>query len=116
VHVKSGEASVPNDRHLADARFWKQEIAHGTYDYPEGSFCWIRLFPAAMNEDLERWRSYFEQGVLAEPPPTERQFWAAILGHELSHCPRRGENTAPEEVALEWEHRILAALRTHGPE
>src|SRR5687767_8533991 len=40
LRVRPGRSNVPKDRHLADARFWKATIARGTYDYPEGAFCW----------------------------------------------------------------------------
>lgn len=116
VKVRPGESSVPEDRHLADARFWKAAIARGTYDYPRGSYCWVRFFPAAMNEDLVRWNSYYAQGLTPDPPPTVRQFWGSIFGHELSHCPRKGTETSPEEVALAWERRVLAAFRSAGVE
>jgi hypothetical protein len=114
--VKPGRASVPEDRHLADARFWRATIAHGTYDYPTGRFCGIRFFPAAMADDLYRWRSLYAQGLTGRPPPSERSFWAGILGHELSHCPDRGGDTAPEAVALAWERRILERLASAGIE
>jgi hypothetical protein len=116
LRVRAGEEDVPQDAHLADARFWKSDIAHGTYRYPKGAFCRIRFFPAAMEADLVRWSSYFARGLLTDAPPTIRQFWAAILGHELSHCPAKGTDTTPEEVALAWERRVLAALRAAGVE
>jgi hypothetical protein len=116
VKVRPGESGVPEDRHLADARFLRAEIARGTYDYPKGSYCWIRFFPAAMDEDLVRWNSYYDQGLTPDPPPTVRQFWGSILGHELSHCPQKGKETSPEEVALSWERRVLGALRAAGVE
>lgn len=114
LRVRPGGDRVPKDGHLADARFWRATVGRGTYDYPEGRFCWVRFFPAAMKADLERWRSYHSGGLLPEAPPSERRFWAAILGHELSHCPRRGSDTAPEDVAMEWERRILDALAAAG--
>ena len=97
LSVKSGRGNVPADRHLAGTRrFWRSPIAYGTYDYPRGIFCWVRFFPAAMEDDLFRWRSYYEQGFTGRAPPTRRQFWAGIMGHELFHCPERGGKTRPE--------------------
>lgn len=116
VLARAGKEDVPLDRHLADARFWRQRIARGTYDYPDGSFCRIRMFPRAITDDLVRWRSYYAQGVTPEVPPTRRQFWATILGHELGHCPKQGNRTASEEVAQAWERRVLGALRAAGVE
>ena len=116
LKVRPGESGVPEDRHLADARFLRAQIARGTFDYPKGAYCWIRFFPAAMSDDLVRWNSYYDQGLTPDPPPTERQFWGSILGHELSHCPQKGTETSPEDVALSWESRVLEALRSAGVE
>lgn len=116
IHVRPGESRVPEDRHLADARFWRAPIARGTYRYPVGAFCWIRFFPAAIEDDRQRWVAYYSQGLTLAPPPTERQFWASILGHELAHCPAHGADTAPESAALRWERKIVELLASAGIE
>jgi hypothetical protein len=111
VKVEPGRANVREDRHLADARFWRQPVGYGTFDYPLGVFCQIRFFPAAMKDDIYRWTSYYRQGLTGRTPPTMRQFWASIMGHELFHCPAQGSRTRPEPGALAWEARILDALQ-----
>jgi hypothetical protein len=114
LSVKAGRANVPGDRHLADARFWR--VRYGTDDELLAIFCWVRFFPAAIADDLLRWRSYYDQGLTARVPPTGRQLWASIMGHELFHCPPRGPKTRPEPAALAWEQRIMEKLTAAGIE
>lgn len=108
IGSRLGLENVPEDGHLADAYLTAK------IDGDEGgSYCDIMFFPAAMSADLERWRNYYASGLLDDPAPTFRQFWAAILGHELAHC-QRGRNGEP--AALKWEDRVLAAVREAGLE
>lgn len=116
VLVRAGAGAVPEDGHLADARFTKTLIGSGTFDYPLGSYCIIRFYPTAMLSDLARWNSYYERGLTGLVPPSHRQFWASIVGHELSHCPQRGITPTPEPVALAWERRVREALVSAGIE
>jgi hypothetical protein len=108
IGSRLGLQNVPEDGHLADAYLTAK------IDGDEGgSYCDIMFFPAAMSADLERWRNYHASGLLDDPAPSFRQFWAAILGHELAHC-QRGRNG--ETAALKWEDRVLAAVREAGLE
>lgn len=103
IGSRVGLENVPEDGHLADAYLTAK------IDGDEGgSYCDIMFFPAAMAADLERWRNYYASGLLDDPAPTFRQFWAAILGHELAHCQRRRNG---EPAALKWEDKVLAAVR-----
>lgn len=101
-----GEANIPDDGHLADAYL----TARVDGDVG-GAFCDIMFFPSAMIADLDRWETYYSQGLIAESPPTIRQFWAAIMAHELAHC-FKGRNGEP--IAMEWETRALSAVREAG--
>lgn len=106
--TRPGRDSIPDDGHLADA-FLTAKI-----DGDEGgTFCDIMFFPAAMRDDLARWRSYHARGLLSEPAPSGRQFWASIMAHELAHClkEKRGEIAAGK-----WERRALEAVRSAGLE
>ena len=99
-----GRESIPEDGHLADAILTAQVDEQG-----RGSLCDIRFYPTAMSDDLARWAQYYAQNLLPEPAPTLRQFWGAILAHELAHCLGHGKG---EPVAERWEDRALRALRT----
>lgn len=101
-----GRDNVPRDGHLADAYLSVQ--IDGDVG---GGLCDIMFFPTAMRDDLRRWQTYNDQGLLDEPAPSWRQFWAAIMAHELAHC-LQGRNG--ETAALEWEERALAAVREAG--
>lgn len=106
VSARPGRAFVPEDAHLADA--------FRTLDIREdhaGVLCDITFYPTAMTDDLDRWRDYYDRGLLPDRPPTVRQLWASILAHELSHCLKRDND---EEAAQEWERRALEALREAG--
>lgn len=101
-----GRSNVPRDGHLADAYLSVQiDGAVG------GGLCDIMFFPTAMRDDLRRWQAYNDQGLLADPAPSWRRFWASIMAHELAHC-RQGRNG--ETAALEWEERALAAVSDAG--
>ncbi len=106
LNVRPGRRFVPQDAHLADA-FRTLDI-RGRH---AGVLCDVTFYPTAMSDDLARWRSYYQRGLIAEPPPTERQLWAAILAHELAHCLKKGNG---EKAAQGWEERALAALRRAG--
>lgn len=106
LSARPGRAFVPEDAHLADA--YRTLDIRGEH---AGVLCDITFYPRAMLDDLERWRSYFERGLMAEPPPTARQLWAAILAHELSHCLKRDND---EDSAQAWERRALRAVRAAG--
>jgi hypothetical protein len=103
VTVRPGRSDIPNDRHLADA-YPSAVAAPGGY----GSLCDIAFYPAAISADLARWRRYHSQGRLGRPPATLRQYWGAILAHELGHCLGNGKG---EPVAEKWERIALHKLR-----
>jgi hypothetical protein len=110
VAIRPGRSDIPSDRHLADA-YPSAVAAPGGY----GSLCDIVFYPAAISSDLERWRRYHADGVLAQiPPSTLRQYWGSILAHELAHCLGHGRG---ETVARRWERTALRALRrsSHHP-
>lgn len=98
-----GRVNVPEDGHLADA-----VLTAVIDDDGQGALCDVMFFPTALRDDLARWRAYFSQGLLDEPPPPARHFWAAIVAHELAHCLGHGRG---EEVAERWEARALTVLR-----
>lgn len=103
IGSRLGRSNVPDDGHLADA-YLTAQIDDGV----GGSLCDIMFFPTAMDDDLARWRTYNAQGLLDDPAPTRRQFWASILAHELAHCLNHGSG---EGVAERWEARALKAVR-----
>ena len=106
IGLRPGEERIPEDGHLADAlRTLKLDGDVG------GVYCQITFYSAAMSQDLERVGEYFDQGLVSSPPPTERQFYASILGHELAHCLGKGKG---EAVAQQWEARVLGALEDAG--
>lgn len=100
---RHGTANVPEDDHLADAYF-----TGIVEDGRGGAVCDVMFFASAISTDLARWRDYYARGLLADPAPTLRQFYASLLAHELAHC-RRGPRG--EDVAQAWERRALEALR-----
>jgi hypothetical protein len=104
IGSRLGRGGVPADGHLADALLTAQVEEEGG-----GALCDIRFYPTAMADDLVRWAQYYAQRLLPEPPPTLRQFWGAILVHELAHCLGEGKG---ERVADRWEKRALRGLRT----
>lgn len=106
LSARPGRDFIPEDAHLADA--YRTLDIRGEH---AGVLCDITFYPRAMLDDLDRWRSYFERGLMAEPPPTVRQLWAAILAHELSHCLKRDND---EDSAQAWERRALRAVRAAG--
>jgi hypothetical protein len=103
IQSRAGREDIPDDKHLADA-FLSGTIEAGG----SGGFCSIMFFPTAISVDLRQWRSYYEQGLHPEEPPTMRQFWTSILGHELGHC---FKGQPGEDVAEHWEAKVLEALR-----
>jgi hypothetical protein len=104
IGSRLGRESIPEDGHLADAILTAQVDEQGG-----GSLCDIRFYPTAMGDDLVRWAQYYSQNLLPEPAPTVRQFWGAILAHELAHCLGDGKG---EPIAERWEDRALRGLRT----
>ena len=103
IGSRLGRSNVPEDGHLADA-YLTAQIDDGV----GGSLCDIMFFVTAMADDLARWRTYNQQGLLDDPAPTRRQFWASILAHELAHCLDHGSD---EDVAERWEAKALEAIR-----
>lgn len=103
IATRPGLEDIPADGHLADAL-----LTAAVDEYGMGSACDIMFFPAAIARDLERWRGYFADGLVPDPPPTLRQYWASILAHELGHC-LNWEGGEP--FAERWEARALEALR-----
>jgi hypothetical protein len=106
--ARPGATNVPPDKHLADAFLTAVIDQRGS-----GALCDVLFYPTAIRRDLERQARFHAQGLLPDPPPTLRQFWVSILGHELAHClphedffRQRGERTAER-----WEARVLAAAR-----
>jgi hypothetical protein len=105
IETMTGEkGEVPEDGHLADAGLAVHVDPTGA-----GWYCYIRIWPSALERDLANQRTYYAEGRLGFEPPTERVFWASILGHELGHCQGRRQVT-PEDVALEWENRVRDVL------
>jgi len=94
-----GRDDVPRDGHLADAYVTGLVEEEGA-----GALCDIMFFPTAVTDDLARWRTYHASGYIGDPPPSPRQFWAALLAHELGHCM---EGPRGERVAERWERRAL---------
>lgn len=105
---RPGETNIPDDGHLADA-FLTVRI-DGDFG---GAFCDVMFFPRAIIADLDRWELYHSQGLMSDPAPTIRQFWASIMAHELAHC-FKGRNGEP--IAMEWEDKALQAVRDAGLE
>lgn len=103
ISSRPGRTRIPKDGHLADAFLTAQIDKRGA-----GSLCDILLFPQAMTDDLVRYENFYEQGLIADPTPTIRQFWVSILGHELAHCLHHGSG---EPTAERWEKKVLAAAR-----
>lgn len=104
IDSRLGTLNVPPDGHLADAYYT------GTIDERgAGALCDIMFFPTAVTQDLSRWRLFYSQGRIAEPPPTLQDFYASLVAHELAHC-RPGPRGEP--VARSWERRARDALRT----
>jgi hypothetical protein len=99
IGSRLGRDDVPRDGHLADAYITGLVEEEGA-----GALCDIMFFPTAITDDLARWRTYHANGYLDAPPPSLRQFWAALLAHELGHCM---EGPRGERVAEEWERRAL---------
>jgi hypothetical protein len=102
VAVRPGRSDIPADRHLADA-YISALAVRGSLQ----NFCDIVFYPAAIAQDLVRWRRYHSQGRLGRPPATLRQYWGAILAHELAHCLGTGKG---EKVAQHWEGIALKKL------
>ncbi len=103
VRTRPTESRIPEDGHLADSLF-TVDIGPG----PDGLVCDVLIFSRALEDDVGLQRTYYEQGSLDAPPPNLRQFWAVIVGHELAHCTRKGQEG--EERSTRWERRILAAM------
>jgi hypothetical protein len=103
ISSRPGPDRIPDDGHLADA-FLTAQIDETT----AGSLCDVMFFPDAMVADLARYEDYYNRGLLPDPTPTLRQFWASILGHELAHCLDHGRG---EPTAERWEKKVLAAAR-----
>ena len=106
IETRTG-GGVPEDGHLADAGLAVHVDPTGA-----GWYCYIRIWPEALERDLANQRTYYAEGRLGFEPPSERVFWASILGHELGHCQGRRQVT-PEDVALEWENRVRDLLSRH---
>ena len=107
IESRVGRQDVPEDKHLADAKLTAHMTPRG-----DGGLCSIVFYPTAMRDDLVRQGEYYEQGMLPEPPPSGRQFWASILGHELAHC---APGQPGEPYAQKWEKRVLDAARSELP-
>lgn len=114
VGSRPGRQYVPDDRHLAEARAFPYVDDDGG-----GRLCDITFFPTAMADDLALQQRYFDQGLLDRGPPTVRNFWSSILGHELAHClpHERDGNPAltPEPAAHRWEMKVLEAVEEEFP-
>lgn len=102
-----GLVNIPDDGHLADAI-----LTAGFGETAQGRLCDMMFFPNAIARDLDRWRAYYEQGALIDPPPTLRQLWGAVTAHELGHC---FPGSPGEKFARRWERRALERLRELSP-
>ncbi|HEV2755549.1 MAG TPA: hypothetical protein VG318_07205 [Actinomycetota bacterium] len=98
-----GVTNIPDDGHLADA-----VLTAAIEDDAQGRLCDLMFFPNAIAQDLDRWRLYYSQGAVVDPPPTLRQFWGALLAHELGHCFPGGPG---EKVAERWEAMAMERLQ-----
>jgi hypothetical protein len=103
VGSRLGRDNIPRDGHLADAYITGLVEEEGA-----GALCDIMFYPTAITDDLARWRTYHAGGYLEAPPPSLRQFWAALLAHELGHCM---EGPRGERVAERWERRALRRFK-----
>ena len=103
VDARLAIEDVPDDGHLADAYSTGLVEEDGA-----GAYCDLMFWPIAIEGDLLRWEGFWAEGLIERRPPTLRQYWAALLAHELAHClnGRHGE-----KVAQEWEERTIARLR-----
>lgn len=104
-----GRGNIPDDEHLADAFLGAVFSRRGS-----GAGCDIHFYPAAIALDLRRQAAYHADGALSQAPPSARQFWVALLGHELGHClpPRVRFRQRGERTAERWEKRVLEAARS----
>lgn len=102
-----GLVNIPDDGHLADAI-----LTAGFGETAQGRLCDVMFFPNAIARDLDRWRGYYDQGALVDPPPTLRQLWGAVTAHELGHC---FPGSPGEKFARRWEDRALDKLRELSP-
>jgi hypothetical protein len=106
---RPGRQYVPDDGHLAEARAFPFLDDDGG-----GRLCDITFFPTAIRDDMRLQAHFHEQGLLDRGPPTRRDFWTAILGHELAHCLPNVKDGLPaltgEAAARRWEKRVLAAI------
>ena len=103
IETRTG-GGVPEDGHLADAGLAAHVDPTGA-----GWYCYIRIWPKALERDLANQRIFYAEGRLGFEPPSLRVFWASILGHELGHCQGRRQVTG-ERTALEWENRVRDLL------
>jgi hypothetical protein len=105
IRVTSRQRSltIPTDGHLADS-LWTYYKDDKTGEW--GDLCDVLFFTRAVKNDVANQRAYWAEGRLAHPPPTLRQFWAVLLGHEIAHCSKRGQKG--EAWSTRWESRILA--------
>lgn len=103
VRTRPRESRIPEDGHLADS-LYTVDIGPG----PDGLVCDVLIFSEALENDVALQASYYEQGSLDAPPPSLRQFWAVIVGHELAHCTDKGQEG--EKRPTRWERRILEAM------
>ena len=101
-----GVTNIPEDGHLADA-----VLTAAIEEDGQGALCDIMFFPNAITQDLKRWATYSSQGLTRRPPPSARDYWAAILAHELAHCLDHGSG---EKVAEGWEKRALRELEAES--
>jgi hypothetical protein len=100
-----GRADIPRDGHLADAYYG----ALVDEDENGGASCDIMFFTTAISDDLQRWRDYYSQGLIAQVPPGDlREFWGSLMAHELGHC-QRGPHGEP--AAEGWEAKARGLLR-----
>ena len=104
IATRAGSERIPDDGHLADAYRSVQ------LEPTPGYVCDIFIFSQALTDDVLRQQDYYNQGLLSDTPPTLRQFWAVILGHEMAHCSPRGQKG--EKYSTMWEKRVLNAFET----
>ena len=103
IGSREGRENVPSDGHLADSLL-TGEVTDGRTT----AVCDVMFYATAVVDDLRRWHRFYEKDRIDARPPSEREYWAVLLGHELTHCLARNSG---EKAAGRWEWRIRRAFK-----